>query len=234
MLAGFALVAGAVWEPIFRHSHEQAVQVLGILLVAVWSWISLGLGETERKSIERTVFILLLALVCAMALFPYVPQAERRTLLLYRGTARWRGWTIDPNNAGVLLGLAVVAALRLRIAVSRRFSLLLLALATLCGAQLCRSFSRVGLLVLSLSLIAWLAPVWRAGSGIRRNRLLFPGLVLLLAVPVIVRFLRGTDVLLVRRAASLFNVMDLSWANRLYVLPGAIQQTLDRPLSGWG
>ncbi|HRT55521.1 MAG TPA: hypothetical protein P5038_02730 [Candidatus Paceibacterota bacterium] len=233
-LATISLALSALWEPFLHHRHEQALQVVGLLLVASWSWLSLKLAEPERRSVERAVFVLFLGVSSVMAIFPGMLQPEPLFSASYRGMPRWRGWVLDPNNSGVVLGLACVIALRLGAEARKEFHHVLFVLAGLHAFQLARSFSRIGQLVLVLALATWLCPKWQGAS--RKSKLAVSGaaLGLLLAMSMSLSWLRSSDILLLRRLASVSNVMDLSWANRLYVLPGAIQAMLDRPLAGWG
>lgn len=228
------LFISAIWEPVFHHTHEQSLQCFGILLMVAWSWFAWRLSDADRRSAERIVFSVFLALACTIALFPYLLWPDVPSLPAYRGVVRWRAWTMDPNNTGVVMALATVTALRLREEAPRKFSRLLLALAVLCACQLARSFSRIGMLTAVLALFTWLAPRWQALEKRHKQHLLLAFLVLVLAIPLVAPVLRSTDILLLRRALSFSNTMDLSWANRLYVLPGTIQAMLDKPLLGWG
>jgi hypothetical protein len=207
-LAAASLLVAVVWEPLFHHDREQALQVFSVLLLATWTCLCRQLREEERLSVERTVFILFLAMVSIMALFPQLLQPATDLLPSYRGTSRWRGWTIDPNNTGVILALGLATALRLRQEVPNKFS--------------------------ALALMSWLCPIWRRRSPGWKQRVSVAALVFVLILPLAAPLLRSSDLLVARRAASFSNVMDLSWANRLYVLPGTIQAMLDRPLLGWG
>lgn len=232
--AAVCLVLGAVWEPAFHHQREQALQVLGILLLAAWAWISGRLQQEDRKWAERVFFVIFLAVACAMALFPHLLRPPSEFSPAYRGITRWRGWTVDPNNSGVVLGLAAVIALRLRREVSLRYSSLLLTAAGLCTLQMVRSFSRIGALSAALALLVWLENDWKLLDRRWRNSINWGVLVSLVGLPLAATSLRSSQCLPLRRLASVSNVMDLSWANRLYVLPGTLQAAFDRPWTGWG
>ncbi len=233
-LSVLSLLPGALWERCFRHSHEQKLQLLGLLLVGVWAALSYAVSSDQRRVLTQTFFGFFVCLAALMALFPHLLQAEPSFYYYYRGQLRWRGWTIDPNNSAVTLGVALVLALRLREELPPRFSRLLLVVTALFILQLLRSFSRIGLLVALVGLLFWLAPRWQALALNRKRGLCLVALLGLLALPHLGSRLQASNWLVLRRAASFSNIMDLSWANRLYVLPGAFQATLAHPWSGWG
>jgi O-antigen ligase len=234
VLALACLAVGSVWEYLFHHDHEQALQVFGVFLVLMWGAISYVSTANDRERIERAFFVVFLGLAACMALFPHLLQPAPEVQAVYRGVPRWRGWCLDCNNAGVVFGLAAVIALRLRGEVPGRFSRGLILLAALFGLQLVRSYSRVGLLTAVVALALWLAPKWREVPRNCRALTASAATGLLLVLPFVAPALHGSRFLPLRRAASFTNVMDLSWANRLYVLPGCLQAALDRPFSGWG
>jgi hypothetical protein len=234
LFAGVPLVAAVGWEPIFRHNHEQGLQILGLTLICMWMWIYVVRPKAERAFFAQFMLVTYLMLVCAMALFPSLLDSGPKYVSTYRGIPRWNGWTIDPNNSAVALALALVIALHLKAVAPSHFYCLLNLAIGLCSIQLARSFSRIGILTALLGVSMWLLPKWRASATALKERISVGVLLLALIFPLAQSALYVPEVLIIRRLLSFTNVMDLSWANRLYVLPGTIQAALDRPITGWG
>lgn len=232
--AGLTLVLGAISESAKLHCREQILQIAGLCIIGVCAVFSNAFQNVERRYCDRIVFLLFVAIVLLMAIRPDLFQPTTLSHPDYRGTIRWTGWTLDPNNSGLVLSLGAVASIRLAHEFPLSLSRTLWLVAGLCTLQLARTFSRIGMLAAALALFVWLYPRWQLAD--RRFKLCtsIAALVALLVLPTSVSVFRSSDVLLARRAASITNVMDLSWANRLYVLPGTIQAMLDRPWRGWG
>lgn len=160
----------------------------------------------------------------------------------YRGLVRWVGPFDNPNMFGMLMGLSLVSLVSgwTALSISRIGSLGIrnwvncifggFALILLNG--LFRSFSRgawcatfVGLFYLALS-------SRHHFTATRRQYTIF-GIVCILVVGFSLRF-SGQHAVLGQRLLSVFNRFDLSWGNRVSVIPDALAAIGDSPLVGHG
>ena len=235
VLGTLLLLSAFLWEFFFQHyEHDQASQFLAVAIFSVFIYLAKDLRPEQRSGVERNLVAVFIAVGFFMALMPHFFQPAPGMDAYYRNVARWRGWTIDPNNSAIVVGLCGILAFNMSRSLEKALQPFFVFVAVVCIIQLFRSYSRIGLLSAAIGTCLCLAPKWGQVSEKLKVRILYLLLLSVAAVPFAISWLHDSQNLLIRRALSFTNFMDLSWANRLYVLPGTIQAAWCKPLLGWG
>lgn len=232
------LVFGFSYESFWIGQHVNAIICIAICCGAGLMGLVAMSSPEDQARLEFRLTLGLTAATCLMVILPnfLTPDAARWTQPSYRGISRWRGWFLDPNNAGVILTLAIAAAAHLRSQASRESvvrHVLTLVLAVFCF-HLAWTFSRTGWLLFGVLAGSHFTRRWQALPYVYRRSATLLMLGAVLTVPLWVAWGQTTDAPHLRRLSSFANTLDLSWGNRVHTAGASLQAILDKPWTGWG
>lgn len=211
--------------------------------------------EAEREGVRHRsgILFLLLVFLAGAALV----QPESAVNFYYHGVRRWSGVWENPNLSGLLMGVGVVLAaglgvrgLRIENGVWGKILCVIFCICatTLCGIGLFKSYSRGAWLgtASGLGMLLYVLIKYRSSNPPLSKFFSQPALkdhrpvsksifVLLISVSVLAFWqLRSSDWLVAQRIASVGNLNDFSWRNRVVAWQGAMKMMQDRPLTGFG
>ena len=217
-------------------------------------WASGGAGAVRPG---RALYLMGLLMGWLVLLATVEPGGGRS--YRYREVERWSGFWGHPNDAGLLMALAVVLAVgwlwawpayarwRLREAGREGSSSALwkwvawgwsygLVVLGICGAGWWKSYSRGAWLSAGVGAVVLLVRLPRAERSRREAARLAGWAVALGLVLFGLGYwdLRDSEAPWVRRIYSVVNAEDFSWRNRVAGWESALRMSADRPLLGWG
>ena len=224
-------------------SIQVPVLLAGIVSgLAVSAWVR----WSEQSTAQWSVWVLrwLAGLLAGAALY----QPESSASFSYRGVPRWCGVWDNPNLYGLLMGAGVVVAAGLgrsgwqmaeRGWKSNVHMALCLAAVALTAYGCFKSYSRGAWLGTVCGLVYL---IWNSGVGIQNAELVMwfrnnrRALLTVLLSLVVLGFwqLRFSESRVAQRVASVGNLNDFSWRNRVAAWQGATRMMRTRPVIGFG